>query len=159
MKKTNSFVLKLLVLVMIAAFTITAVSCVQETITTIESEESGSTSSALGSTTTADPNEITKIGQGAVSFSLTVVFADQSEFVFEIKTDMATLGEALLEHELIGGETTSFGLMVTSVCGVEHKYENGKWWALYTDGTMASIGVSQIEVTSGASYSYVATNA
>jgi hypothetical protein len=144
MINNNSFIFKLLVLVIVAVFTITASSCAKE---------------ALSTTTSGVFTDVTKIGQGTKEFILTVVFADDSKYFFEIKTDKATLAEALLEYDLIGGDKTELGLLVTSVCGVEHKYENGKWWQLQINGEMAPAGVSQTEITPGASYSLVATNA
>ena len=58
------------------------------------------------------------IGEGQYTFAFTAVFADGSAKHYVVSTDCETVGEALIELELIAGEAGPYGLYVKSVCGV-----------------------------------------
>ncbi len=100
--------------------------------------------------------EVTELGEGDVSFDFAVTYADKKVDRFKIYTDCDTVGAALEELELIGGEVGNYGLMVTTVNGVTVKYEDvGKYWAFYVDGEYAMSGVDQTAITSGSIYEFI----
>ena len=108
-------------------------------------------------TTASAAAEVTELGQGKTSFDFIVVGTDGKETKFLIKTDKKTVGEALQDVELIAGEESEYGLYVKTVNGTTLDYDkDGKYWAFYVDGTMASVGVDSTEITEGSVYSFKA---
>ena len=98
---------------------------------------------------------VTVLGEGATVFAFVVVDAEGNEKTFEIHTDKTTVGEALLEVELIAGENGDYGLYVKTVDGITLDYDkDGKYWAFYIDGEMAMAGVDSTQVTAGVTYSF-----
>ncbi len=89
------------------------------------------------------------------SFTFEVVDKDGNAETFDITTDKATVGEALLEEGLIVGEDGPYGLYVTEVNGIVADYNvDGTYWAFYVDGGYAASGVDTTDVTDGATYSF-----
>ena len=99
--------------------------------------------------------EETVLGEGATVFTFVVVDGEGNEKTFEIHTDKTTVGEALLELELIDGEDGDYGLYVKSVNGITADYNvDGTYWAFYINGEMAMTGVDATNVEVGATYSF-----
>ena len=95
------------------------------------------------------------LGQGAVSFTFTVVNGEGKEITVTINTDKETVGEALTDLGLVSGEDSEYGLMVDTVNGETWNYaESGKYWALYIDGEYANTGVDSTPVTAGSNYTF-----
>ena len=93
---------------------------------------------------------------GQTVFTFKVVGDDSAETLFEIHTDKKTVGEALLELNLIAGDTAEYGLYVKTVNGVTVDYNtDGKYWAFYINGEYAMTGVDSTDITAGAEYSFV----
>ena len=89
------------------------------------------------------------------SFTFEVVDKDGNVTTFDITTDKATVGEALLEEGLIAGEVGQYGLYVTEVNGIVADYNVDRtYWAFYVDGAYASSGVDTTDVADGATYSF-----
>ena len=89
------------------------------------------------------------------SFVFKVVDLDGSEKSFDIKTEVKTVGEALLAEELISGEVGDYGLMVDTVNGVKYDYNaDGAYWAFYVNGEYATAGVDSTTIEEGATYSF-----
>ena len=89
------------------------------------------------------------------SFTFEVVDKDGNVTTFDITTDQATVGEALLEEGLIKGEDGQYGLYVTEVNGIVADYNvDQTYWAFYVDGTYASSGVDTTDVVDGSTYSF-----
>ena len=89
------------------------------------------------------------------SFTFEVVDKDGNMTTFDITTDKATVGEALLEEGLIKGEDGQYGLYVTEVNGIVADYNiDQTYWAFYVDGAYASSGVDMTDVVDGATYSF-----
>lgn len=106
----------------------------------------------------ATVSETTNIlGEGEKQFYFTVTKADGTENSFEIHTDKTTVGEALMELDLIAGEESEYGLYVKTVNGITVDYDkDGKYWAFYVNGEYATSGVDTTEITDGASYEFKA---
>ena len=84
------------------------------------------------------------------------VKVEEKTVTFTIKTDKATVGEALLEHQLIAGDEGAYGLYIKQVNGITADYDiNQRYWAFYIDGEMAMTGVDGTEITEGVTYQLV----
>lgn len=95
------------------------------------------------------------LGEGDTQFTFIVVDAENNETNFEIHTDKKTVGEALLELDLIAGEEGDYGLYVKTVNGVTVDFDkDGAYWAFYIDDEYASTGVDSTEIEEGAVYSF-----
>lgn len=92
------------------------------------------------------------------SFTVVVTDLDGTESTFEYTSEAETVGEALVAEGLIAGETSEWGLMVTTVNGITADWatENA-YWAFYINGEYAQTGVDSTEITEGATYSLVKT--
>ena len=91
-------------------------------------------------------------GEGANTVFVEVKVVDKS-VTFTIKTDKKILGDALLEHELISGETGQFGLYIKSVNGITADYDiNQSYWGFYKNGDYMITGVDSTEFTDGDHY-------
>lgn len=116
------------------------------------------TTEAPAVTTEAPEADGNVLGEGATSFGFTVVDLDGTEISYEIHTDAATVGEALLALDLISGTDSEYGLYVKEACGIVADYNvDETYWAFYIDGEYALTGVDSTEVTAGASYAFVKT--
>ena len=95
------------------------------------------------------------LGEGQTKFAFVVVDKDGNETNFEIHTDKATVGEALLELELIAGETSEYGLYVKTVNGITADYDvDQTYWAFYVNDAYATAGVDATAVEAGAKYAF-----
>lgn len=99
--------------------------------------------------------DVTVMGEGATVFNFVVVDKDGNETTFEIHTDKTTVGDALLDVELIAGDTSEYGLYVKTVNGITADYDvDGTYWAFYINGEMAMSGVDTTDVVEGDTYSF-----
>ena len=97
----------------------------------------------------------TELGEGAKTVKVQVVAGGQS-ITFTINTDAATLGDALLEHDLIAGEQGAYGLYVKTVNGILADYDvDQTYWAFYKDGEMMMTGVDGAEISDGEHYELI----
>ncbi len=96
--------------------------------------------------------ENTVFGEGAKTVELEVKANDKS-VTFKIKTDKETLGEALLEHELISGEQGAYGLYIKTVNGITADYDVDKsYWSLSKAGEYMMTGVDGEKISGGEHY-------
>jgi hypothetical protein len=94
----------------------------------------------------------TELGSGEKTLVVEVKAEDKT-VTFTIKTDAKTVGEALLENELITGDETEFGLYIKTVNGILADYDvNASYWAFYVDGEYANAGVDSTDITEGVIY-------
>lgn len=99
----------------------------------------------------------TQASSQTVEFTFKVTDADGKETDFTISTDKKTVGEALLEENLIAGDDSEYGLYVKTVNGVTLDYDkDGMYWAFYVNGEYAQTGVDSTEITAGAEYAFKA---
>lgn len=108
------------------------------------------------SKTTSVPSE-TQVSSQTVEFAFKVTDASGKETDFTISTDKKTVGEALLEENLIAGDDSEYGLYVKTVNGVTLDYDkDGMYWAFYVNGEYAQTGVDSTDVIAGAEYAFKA---
>jgi hypothetical protein len=100
----------------------------------------------------------TVLGEGATTFYFTAQDLDGTVTKYEIHTDAATVGEALVALELVSGDESDWGLMVTTVNGITADWatENA-YWAFYIDGEYAQTGVDATDIVADTEYSFVKT--
>lgn len=98
---------------------------------------------------------VTVLGEGDTIFSFTVVDKEEEETAFEIHTEKETVGEALLELELIAGDDSEYGLYVKTVNGITADYDkDGMYWAFYINDEYADTGVDSTKIIEGDQYSF-----
>lgn len=94
----------------------------------------------------------TEFGKGSRTLVVEVKAEDQL-VTFTVKTDKETVGEALIEHELIDGEEGPFGLYVKKVNGIIADYDEDRYyWAFYIDDEASMTGVDSTEIEEGVVY-------
>ncbi len=93
------------------------------------------------------------LGEGATQFYLTVTDKSGEKSRLSINTDRKTVGDALLDLEVIDGEQGDYGLYIKSVQGESLDFEtDGRYWAFYENGKYATAGVSETEIKAGTEY-------
>lgn len=96
-----------------------------------------------------------EFGAGAKTVQVEVKAGDES-VTFTLHTDKETLGDALLEHDLVAGEQGAYGLYVKLVNGIEADYDkDGSYWGLYKSGEMMLVGVDGAVIADGDHYELV----
>lgn len=107
---------------------------------------------------TARYTENTTLGAGSKTITVTVTDNEGKDIVFTIKTDAKTVGDALIENELIAGDEGAYGLYVKVVNGLRADYDKDKaYWAFYINGEIAMTGVDMTDITDGGVYALVYT--
>ncbi len=141
-----------LMLIMALTFALTACGDKKENEGNSQTSEQADTSADEVSENKSD---VEVLGEGEKQFSFVVVDEDGNEKEFEIHTDKQTVGEALLELELIEGDSGEYGLYVKTVNGLTVDYDkDGKYWAFYVNDEYAMSGVDTTNITEGDKYSF-----
>lgn len=100
----------------------------------------------------ATVTEDTTYGTGATTVQVEVKAEDRS-VTLTIKTDKTTLGDALLEHGLIAGDESEYGLYVKKVIGITADYDvDQSYWSFTKNGEMMMTGVDGETISDGAHY-------
>ena len=96
-------------------------------------------------------------GEGAKTIDVKVI-AGKDNVTFTIHTDKETVGEALLEHNLIEGENGPYGLYVKKVNGIKADFNIDKtYWAFSKDSKPLETGVDMTKIEDGAKYELIYT--
>ena len=91
--------------------------------------------------------------EGAKAYSVTVVHSDGSRKDFQYRTDEEYLDKALLAEGLIAGEEGPYGLTVITVDGEDAVWDtDNAYWCIYIGEEMATVGISEIPVYDGSTY-------
>ena len=144
-KNNKKLVSWLLCMMLIVAMALTTVGCGTD-------EQNGGQPAENASS--ADSN-VTVLGEGKTQFGFTVVDKDGNATEFEIHTDKATVGEALLELNLIAGDEGEYGLYVKQVNGITADYDvDQTYWAFYVNDAYATSGVDTTAVEADARYAF-----
>lgn len=94
-------------------------------------------------------------GEGEITITVSVV-VDENRVTFTVNTDKTTLADALLEHNLIEGEESTYGLYLEKVNGITADYNvDGSWWNVKKDGKSTPVGISYVEIQNGDTYELV----
>ena len=132
-------------IVLIVAMALFTIGCGQQT-----NQEDNSTAPALMTTVYNDGDVI---GEGDTEFTLSVTDGRGEEKNFTINTDKTTVGDALLEVNIIAGEEGDYGLYIKEVNGTVADYDvDQTYWAFYIDGEYAMSGMDTTDVTEGTAY-------
>ena len=100
-------------------------------------------------------SDVTELGEGKATFNFSVVDKDGNETKFVIHTDAETVGAALLEHGLIEGEESQYGLYVKKVNGILADYDvDQTYWGFYVNGEYGMNGVDTTDIEEGVNYSF-----
>lgn len=162
MKLTGKKIKSMLLCMMLTmAMAITAVGCGSKTENTADAQKNTETAIVNTETTvetesveTAEAQEIV-LGDGSVKITVIVVDVDGNETNFVVNTDKETVGDALLEQNLIEGEDGDYGLYVKTVNGITADYDTDQtYWAFYVNGEYASTGVDSTPVNEGDTYEF-----
>ena len=96
--------------------------------------------------------EDTTLGNGTKTVKVEVT-AEEKTITFTVKTDKTTVGEALLEQQLIEGENSTYGLYIKKVNGMLADYDvDQTYWAFYINGEYAVSGVDTTDIDETAVY-------
>ena len=159
MKRTKIYSL-ILCMMLIVAMALGTVGCntkkqVEDNQTDVVTQETVDNNQPEAETQETAENTVEVLGEGQTMFLFTVVDKDGNETNFEIHTDKETVGEALLDLELIAGEDGEFGLYVKEVNGITADYDvDQTYWAFYVDGEYAMSGVDATTIEDGKTYSF-----
>lgn len=93
--------------------------------------------------------------EGAKTITVKVIHADKSEKTFTYHTDEQYLDKVLLTEKLIEGYDDQYGFVVEKVDGEAADWQDGVFWSVYIGNEQATVGISQVVVTDGASYQLV----
>ena len=141
MTKTRRFLSLMICIVLVAAMALFANGCGKEKTPETPTEAQSQAQS-----------EVKELGEGKTEFDFSVVSLDGKEEKFLIHTDKTTVGDALTELGLIEGEEGEYGLYVKKVNGIPES--DGAYWMIYENNQMAAVGVTQLEIKNGESYSF-----
>lgn len=153
--------IKSMLLCMMLAMAFTVAGCGSKTEGTADAQKNTETAIVNTETTvetesveTAEAQEIV-LGDGSVKFTFIVVDADGNETNFVVNTDKETVGDALLEQNLIEGEEGDYGLYVKTVNGITADYDTDHtYWAFYVNGEYSNTGVDSTPVNEGDTYEF-----
>ena len=130
-----------------------AVAATEESVAA--TEETVAATEEVETTENIESTEAIVLGEGSMKFTFVVVAGDGNETDFEISTDCETVGDALLEQNLIEGDDSEYGLYVKTVNGVTADYDtDGTYWAFYVNGEYAATGVDSTPVNDGDVYMF-----
>ena len=99
--------------------------------------------------------EDTTLGSGSKTITVKVT-AGEASITFTIKTDKENLADAMLEHGLVEGDDSQFGLYVKKVNGILADYDvDQTYWGLTENGETTATGASGVMVKDGAVYEFI----
>ncbi len=96
----------------------------------------------------------TALGSGSKTVQVEVK-TDNKSITFTLHTDKANLEEALLEHGLIDGDRSEFGLYIKQVNGITADYDiDQTYWKLTKNGELMMTGASAVTIADGEHYEF-----
>ncbi|MBE6926391.1 MAG: DUF4430 domain-containing protein [Ruminococcaceae bacterium] len=107
---------------------------------------------------TARYTEDTTLGNGSKTITVTVKDNEGKAVVFTIRTDAKTVGDALIENELIAGDEGAYGMYIKVVNGLRADYDKDHaYWGFNVDGEASMTGVDMTDLVDGGVYELVYT--
>lgn len=156
MKKTNLFKTVLAIL-LCSALTLGLCACNQKANNSYQSSKPQTSTQSVWDTALYSTD--TTLGEGGKTVTVAVVIEDQ-KLNFTLKTDVATLGDALTETKLVEGEQGQYGLFILKVNGIRADYNlDGAYWSLNQNGAPLPTGADSINISGGESFELVYTKA
>lgn len=95
-----------------------------------------------------------KANEGVKTITVTVVHKDASQNVFTLKTEAESLGEALIEKNIIPGTESG---MIFTVDNETADGANEEWWCITKGGEMLWTGVNETMIADGDCYEITLT--
>ena len=96
-------------------------------------------------------------GNGSKTVAIEVK-AGENSVTLTVKTDKETLADVLLEHALVGGDITEYGLAVYVINGMRADWNtDGAYWGMYKNGEYLMTGASSTIIADGEHYEFVYT--
>lgn len=86
-----------------------------------------------------------------------VVHADGSTRTFELKTDEAYLGKALVEGNVVEDNQSSFGLYILTADGETANEDDQEWWQITKNGESLNTGADGTPIENGDHYELTLT--
>lgn len=97
-----------------------------------------------------DPDSNVSVDSREMSVTFKIIFEDGSEKSVSLKTQKATLAEALVEAGIIEYSADGF---YTTIDGVTADYgKDGSWWCITKNGEMTNYGLNDLKIADGESY-------
>ena len=169
MKETNKILSLILALAIALTLCVSIIGC---DIADTQNDETEAPATTVADTTASDEetteaaNTVEKAGLwenatylkdmtfGEGSKTVTVeVKAGDDKITFTVKTDKTKVGDALIEHNLIDGDESQYGLYVKKVNGIVADYDiDQSYWAFYINGEYAMSGVDTTDIDESAVY-------
>ncbi|MCL1821014.1 MAG: DUF4430 domain-containing protein [Oscillospiraceae bacterium] len=95
--------------------------------------------------------------EGAKTIRIEVIVNEKTDSTWTINTDAEYLRQALDEKDLIKGDESVYGLMVTSVNGIAADSGKMEWWSFTKDGEFLMTGVDDTPIYDGDKYEITLT--
>ncbi len=93
-----------------------------------------------------------EFGSGAKTIFVDVI-TEEKAVTFTVRTDKETVGDALIEHNLVSGEKGAYGLYIKFVNGIEADYDkNQSYWAFTKGKESLLTGVDGEKIENNAHY-------
>ncbi len=154
MKKVN---LKKMFTVLVSFVLIAVIALTMSACTGNTDDSNTTTASPVTEAQQSESVEKVSLGEGETQFPFNVTHKDGSVKEILINTNKETVGDALVELNVIAGEDSEYGLYVKTVDGETLDYDADQmYWAFYVDGAYAQTGVDQTNITAGATYEFKA---
>ncbi len=97
-------------------------------------------------TTRPETNECEK------SLTVEVIHSDGTANRFDIKTDAEYLAEALVEHEIVVDNQSTYGLYILTADGETANKGKQEWWCITKGGESITTGASDTPIADGETY-------
>ena len=86
---------------------------------------------------------------GTKNINVIVIHADQTENAFSYETKAEYLGEVLLENKLAEGDSSDYGLFITTVDGETVDTSKQQWWCITKGGERVNSGADTLPIADG----------
>lgn len=96
-------------------------------------------------------------GASKTTITVEVTHADGTQKTFTVKTDLETLGEALVEDGLIKGHNDTYGLYIDTVDGETVSADNNQAWVFTKDGEWLETAADSTPIEDGDHFEFSIT--
>ena len=90
-----------------------------------------------------------KTTAGAKEINIIVTHRDKMETAFTYRTDAEYLAEVLLENRLAEGDSSDYGLFITTVDNETADSSKQQWWCITKGGEQVNNGADTLPVADG----------